>query len=269
MIKFRKLKLFREAFSFLVSDAEERRKTESDFKLAVATDSLEAGREMAELLSLGSKKEIPVFNLEPLPLRFDLVIFLLLDWSQKNLAQIKSLIKKQPDYLVVSMASLYLPLAFRVGREFGIPSHRLFVWNEKGDYHDFFKGALRLAGSRKLALVKSHPAFFFYWQELLASDLALKLGWQALKGFSSFPYIFVVNLKNLNQLFYLSPPKFGNKQRFVYLSLLALPASLIQTASARALGSKDGKALGALCVGLSTFLTYRLLTPGFIKEKVL
>jgi hypothetical protein len=269
LIKFKKFRLLKEVFSLLSPGQEEKAETERGFNLAISTPALELGKEMADLLSLGSGKEIPVFNFEPLPSHFDLVIFLLLDLNKESLFKIKSLIKNQSNYLVLILDNVYLPLAFRVGREVGIPSHRLFVWKETEDYHDFLKGALKLAGSKRAALARSFPVFFFYWQELLVNEAALNLGWQAFWVSRSFPALFLLNIRNFKRLFSFSNQKLANgKESLIKLSLFSLPLSFIQLTCLRASSFREKRVLRSLSVALSTFLAYRLLTSDLIRKKI-
>jgi len=248
---------------------EEKAETERDFNLAISTSALEAGKEMVELLSLGSGKEIPVFNLELLPSHFDLVVFLLLELNKESLLKIKSLIKNQSNYLVLILDNVYLSLAFRIGREVGIPSHRLFVWKETEDYHDFLKGALKLVGSKRAALAKSFPVFLFYWQELLVYEAALNLGWQAFWVSPSFPSLFLSNIRNFKRLFPFSNQKLvSGEESLIKLSLFSLPLSFIQLNCLRVSSFQKKRVLRSLSVGLSTFLAYRLLTSDLIRKKI-
>lgn len=267
MIKVKKVKLWRQLASLAKYRSEKNLTDLLDFELVVATDSQEVGKEFAELLGVNSQKEVSVFSLDSLPKDHDLLVFLLLDWNEENLLKIQELAKVQANYLVVSLAHSYLSLAFREGREAGIPSHRVFVWNQDEDYEDFFKGALKLAGEKKFALARSYPVFLPFLKELIVTNAAFNLGWSAFRSSPSFFLFFIANFKNFKQLASLSDSNTVSKE-FFFLVLISLPTTFFQMASTRFINSQNGKLVRALSTGLSTFLAYRLITSDFLKKKV-
>lgn len=267
MIKVKKLRFLRQLIS-LASYQSKDFSGAFDFKLAIITDSQEAGEELAGLLSLNSQKAVPVFDFESLPPSADLLIVLLLCWNKDNLQRLKDLAKNKTNYLVISLSHPYLSLAFRAGREAGIPSHRIFVFSQEEDYFDFFKGALRLAGEKKFALAKTYPVFLPFLEELFITSAAVDFGLNAFRTSPSFFSSFLVNLKNLNQLSSFSVSNLANKRLFPVLTFISLPTSFVQIASSRLAGSQNAKLVRALGAGLSTFLAYRLITSSFFKKKV-
>ncbi len=238
-----------------------------DFELAVATDSQELGKEFAKLLSINSHKEVPVFSLDFSAKDYDFIIILLLDWRKESLLKVQELVKAQTNYLVISLAHSYLSLAFRKGREAGIPSHRLFIWMQEDDCDDFFKGALKLAGKKKFALAKNYPVFLPFLEELLVVNAAFNLGWSAFRGSPSFLFFFFNNFKNFKQLSNFSDSGTSSKELVSLLALISLPTSLVQIASSRLISSQNRKLIRALSTGLSTFLIYRLVILNFFKKK--
>lgn len=267
MIKVRLFTLLRQLV-FLTNYQSEKTLTDFvSFKLAVATDCQEVGEEFAKLLSINSHKEVPVFSLDFSAKDYDFIIFLLLDWSKESLLKVQESVKAQTNYLLISLADSYLSLVFRKGREAGIPSHRLFVWMQEDDYDDFFKGALKLVGKRKFALAKNYPVFLPFLKELLITNAAFNLGWNAFRGSPSFLFFFFKNFKNFKQLSNFSDSETSSRKLVSFLALISLPTSLVQIASSRLISSQNRKLIRALSTGLSTFLIYRLVILNFFKKK--